>query len=70
MLGSYPALGPFHERPPCRFDPEVKLKPQRLPLSFFAWIRPVLKYPEDDVLMMSGMDVVVFLRLLNYGMGQ
>jgi hypothetical protein len=51
-----------------RFDPEVKIKPKRLPLGFFSWLWPVLSYDEDEIIRMSGMDVAVFLRLLQYGM--
>ncbi len=50
-----------------RFDPEVKKKPRRLPVGLFSWIRPVLLYPEEEITTVSGLDVVVFLRLLKYG---
>ena len=70
---TFPRHQPTGLLPPallCRFDPEVKIKPKRLPLGVFSWLGPVLTYDEDEIVRMSGMDTAVFLRLLNYGMWQ
>lgn len=52
---------------PKRHDHEVKLKPRALPGSLFGWLMPTLFYPEDELLTVAGMDVVVMARLLSYG---
>lgn len=52
---------------PKRYDPEVKHKPRKLPGSLFGWMGPTLLYPEDEILTVAGMDVVVMSRLLMYG---
>eukprot|EP00879_Flechtneria_rotunda_P004428 GHRR01004679.1.p1 GENE.GHRR01004679.1~~GHRR01004679.1.p1 ORF type:complete len:579 (+),score=136.57 GHRR01004679.1:246-1982(+) len=53
---------------PKRFDSEVKRKPKRLGLGLLSWIKPVILYPEDQILKVAGMDVVVMNRLLVYGL--
>ncbi len=62
---------PWNETPQShvtgRYDPEVENKPKRLGNTFLSWIKPVLTYPEEDILKTSGMDVVVFIRLMSYG---
>jgi hypothetical protein len=51
----------------CRFDPEVKARPERLPQGLLAWVWPVLSYDEDEIIRKAGMDAAVFIRLLYYG---
>jgi hypothetical protein len=51
----------------CRYDPEVKHKPRKLPDGLFSWMAPTLLYPEDEILTVAGMDTVVMSRLLMYG---
>lgn len=48
-------------------DPEVKIKPKKLPSGLCSWIAPVLFYDEDEMLTVAGMDAVVMSRLLSYG---
>jgi len=45
----------------------VKYKPRKLPDGLLSWIVPTLLYPEDEILTVAGMDVVVMSRLLMYG---
>ncbi|KAI8468680.1 MAG: hypothetical protein J3K34DRAFT_426590 [Monoraphidium minutum] len=53
---------------PKRYDPEVLVKPRRLRMGLTSWIGPTFSYPETEVISVAGMDVVVFLRLLKYGL--
>ena len=65
-----PPPSPSSRPPPHRarsFDPEVRTKPRRLPNGLASWVMPVLLCPEDDVVSVAGLDVAVFLRLLEYG---
>ncbi|KAF8065514.1 CSC1-like protein [Scenedesmus sp. PABB004] len=52
---------------PRRHDPAVRTKPRALGAGLLSWVQPVLFYPEDDMLRVAGMDVVVMVRLLKYG---
>ena len=54
--------------PPPRYDPEVSVKPRKLRMGLLSWVAPTLSYPEDEVMAVAGLDVVVFLRLLRYGL--
>jgi hypothetical protein len=44
---------------PSSYDPEVKAKPRRLGKGLFAWVGPVLSYPEEEVVSVAGLDVAV-----------
>jgi len=37
-------------------------------MGLTSWIGPILYYPEEEVMAVAGLDVAVFLRLLNYGL--
>ena len=50
-----------------RFDPEVRRKPRKLPPGFFSWIPSILRYSEQNVIDVCGLDTAVFLRLINFG---
>lgn len=51
----------------CRYDPEVKRKPPHLPNTFLGWVKPVLMLPEDEIIAVAGLDVLIFIQLLYYG---
>jgi hypothetical protein len=45
----------------------VKRKPPHLPNTFIGWIKPVLMLPEDEIIAVAGLDVLIFIQLLYYG---
>ena len=46
-------------------DQEVRPRPLRK--GFFAWIGPTWKATEDEVVLVSGVDAAMYLRIFKYG---
>ena len=49
-----------------RFDKNVASKPRRLPPGFFAWWWQVYFAPEEEIMMVSGLDMAVYIRILTF----
>lgn len=45
------------------------MRPAVVPPSFFGWIPRVWTYPEESIIVESGLDTAVYLRLLSFGEG-
>ncbi|KAK9804434.1 hypothetical protein WJX72_012500 [[Myrmecia] bisecta] len=52
---------------PKRYMHDGSLKPHRLPDRFYAWIWPVYRYTQDEVIALGGMDAAMYLRILAFG---
>ena len=42
-------------------------RPKRLPVKFWAWIRPVYSYTQQDIMELAGIDAAMFMRILSFG---
>ncbi|KAK9861196.1 hypothetical protein WJX84_002371 [Apatococcus fuscideae] len=42
-------------------------RPKRLPVKFWAWIRPVYSYTQQDIVELAGIDAAMFMRILSFG---
>ena len=53
----------------CRHlsDKDQPVKPRRLHSSFWAWIKPTLQAPAEELIAVAGLDAAVYMRLLAFG---
>ena len=53
----------------CRHlsDKDQPVKPRRLQGSFWAWIKPTLQAPAEELIAVAGLDAAVYMRLLVFG---
>ncbi|KAG2482060.1 hypothetical protein HYH03_018986 [Edaphochlamys debaryana] len=52
---------------PRRYAPDLPLHPRRLPAAPWAWLGPVLAYPEEALIDECGLDCAIYLRVLRFG---
>ena len=48
-------------------DKDQPCKPRRLQGSFWAWIKPTLQTPGEELIAVAGIDAAVYMRLLAFG---
>lgn len=53
----------------CRYmaEEDQEVRPRPLRKGFFAWIMPTWKATEDEVVLVSGVDAAMYLRIFKYG---
>ncbi|KAK9859822.1 hypothetical protein WJX84_005942 [Apatococcus fuscideae] len=68
MLFGFLRKAPFAQKfyAPKRHAKDVK-RPKRLPVKFWAWIRPVYSYTQQDIVELAGIDAAMFMRVLSFG---
>ena len=48
-------------------EEDQEVRPRPLKKGFFAWIGPTWKATEDEVVLVSGVDAAMYLRIFKYG---